>query len=448
MAGTSTPARRVAWRVLLRVGADGAWSDRVLDTEADRESLSGRERAFATALVAGSVQRRITLDHFIARLAGRPAAKIDAESLAALQLGLQQVLFMDGVADHAAVSETVSLLTGRGARSFVNANLRRAVRERDALLGALTDQGPADAALRHGMPEWITTLWWEQFGAGDARRLVAAQNAPGETAARPNRLLVTGPEASALLRGRGCQVETAAWPDGTLLVKGPLDRTDPSLGRAVVVQARGARLAADVLGLSGGERVLELCAAPGGKTLALAEAVGPDGSIVAVEANAGRAQRLSERLASAGAARRVEVRQADGRDVSGGAFDAVLVDPPCSGLGILRSRPDRRHHASAEGIDRLVAIQRSLARAAVRSLREGGILVWCTCTTTDAENGAILRPLVEQGLLEPVPWEIEPPDGARPVAGLPGAFTILPDPGDGFVICRLRRTALSEARGR
>ncbi|MCX6390626.1 MAG: hypothetical protein NT122_08380 [Solirubrobacterales bacterium] len=435
----STP-REVAFRVVSRVDADGAWANLVIERDKGAAELDRRDRAFVTALIAVTLQRQITLDHLIEKLADRPAASLQLEVRTALRLGMAQVLFMDGVADHAAVSESVDLVEGRGQRGFVNAILRRAVRERAALLKSLRDKTPEQAAITHGMPLWIVDRWWAQFGPERAREILAPQNEVGETALRPNRLLVDSAEARRLLEAAGVGLTEAEWPAGALLATGPLDRTDSNLLRAVVVQARGAQLAASLTDLNGGEQVLELCAAPGGKTLALAEAVGQNGSVVAVEAHAGRAKRLAERLKLMGAADRVTVRHGDAREADGTLYDAVLVDPPCSALGILRSRPDRRHHARAEELKSLVRMQREIAATAVASLRPGGTFIWCTCTTTVEENESILRPLVEAGLLEqhgtPMPEEFE----AMKLPALDGGLMIPPLRGDGFVIARLQRT--------
>src|SRR6185503_8235525 len=162
-----TDARRCAFAVVRRVFEQDAYADRAFRAEADRVRLDERDRAFAMHLAYGTVQRRATLDHVIESLSDRSADRIDAPVLAALRLGMEQLLFMDGVADHAAVGESVELAKEAGSRGhgFVNAVLRRATREGRGVVDALGDSSPAEAALRHSHPEWIAQAWWSRLGA-------------------------------------------------------------------------------------------------------------------------------------------------------------------------------------------------------------------------------------------------------------------------------------------
>src|SRR3954471_1698490 len=176
------PARHCAFAVLRRVFEDGAWADRALRGEAERLGLDPRDLALATRLAYGAVQRRATLDHVIARLAGRGVERLDAPVLAALRLGVFQLVYLDRVPPHAAVGESVQLAKAhsRGGPGLVTAVLRRAAGEARGLVEALPDDTPEAAALRHSHPAWIARLWWETFGAREARALMAADNEPAE----------------------------------------------------------------------------------------------------------------------------------------------------------------------------------------------------------------------------------------------------------------------------
>ncbi len=184
-------ARICAYAVIRRVFEQGAYADRALQTEAS--SLDARDRALAMRLAFGAIQRRATLDHLIERLAGRPVAKLDAPLLAALRLGLYEMLYTSGAPDRAVVADAVELakLHGpRAAHGLVNAVLRRAAREGSgALLGDLSDDTAEQAAVMHSHPEWIARLWWEELGPQEARALLAADNEPGELALRVNTLV-------------------------------------------------------------------------------------------------------------------------------------------------------------------------------------------------------------------------------------------------------------------
>ncbi len=376
-----TPARRVAFTVIRRVFEHDAYADRALHGEA--KGLEPRERALAMALVYGTVQRRLSLDHMIEALA-RPVAELDARTLAALRLGLYQLAFLDGVAAHAIVGESVELAKGSsGGHKLVNAVLRRATRELPALPA---DDTPAGAAIAHSYPPWLVELWWERFGADTTLGLLRAGNEPGELALRANALVMTRDELAAALpvatRPAGGEL-----PEG-LVVEGPFDAHAHELWRdgAYAAQSRASMLVARAVDPQPGERVLDLCAAPGGKTTHLAALMGNGGAVVAVERHAGRAsalRRTCERLRTTN----VEILVGDAaRYTTDEAFDRVLVDPPCSGLGTLQGHPDLRWRSSPEAIARLAQTQRNILAAAVAALRPGGTLVYSTCTLSPAEN--------------------------------------------------------------
>jgi 16S rRNA (cytosine967-C5)-methyltransferase len=397
-----SPARRVAAAVLRRVERNGAYADRALAAEATRAGLDARERAFATQLAYGAVQRRRTLDHVIAACAGRPVEQLDAPVRDALRLGVLQLLFLDGVAPHAAVDQSVELAKAAGGPGFklVNAVLRRAGREGTALLAALDDATPAGAAVRHSVPDWIAELWWDALGPQDARALLATLNEPAEGALRVNALVAEPAAVAAELAQRGVETRLApsaldgvAIPEG-LVVDSPLDpSSDPLWGSgALVAQSRAAMSAARLLDPQAGMRVLDLCAAPGGKATHLAALVGQAGEVVAVERNARRADALRRTVERLRATSIVRVETADAAELRiDGPYDAVLVDPPCSGLGTLQGRPDLRWRVQREAIAQLAELQLRILAAGAAALRPGGALVYATCTISPQENEQVVE---------------------------------------------------------
>jgi 16S rRNA (cytosine967-C5)-methyltransferase len=384
---TVTPARRVAFAVLRRVAEHGAYADRALHGEA--RDLVGRERAFARQLTFGTVQRLATLDHVIAALA-RPVERLDGSVVAALRLGLYQLMFLDAVPDHAAVTESVELAKaadGRGGHRLVNAVLRRAARERPVLPG---DATPETAAIHHSSPRWLVDQWWEQFGPQEARAMLAACNRPAELALRTN-TLVTDRESLAL--ALPVATRPAGDPPEGLVVDGPFDaHAHPlfALG-AFQPQSRASMRVAPALDPQPGERVLDLCAAPGGKTTHLAARMADRGEVVAVERHKGRANSLVRSLQrmQAGCVR-VELGDAAARRPAGERYDRVLVDPPCSGLGTLQGHPDLRWRMTPGRIEELAGLQVRILRAGLEALRPGGTLVYSTCTLTTRENEDVL----------------------------------------------------------
>lgn len=382
-----SPARRCAFGVLRRTFEKGAYADRALDAEARRARLDARDRALAMRLAYGSVQRRATLDHLIEALVERPVGRLDAPALAALRLGLFQLCFLDSVPDHAAVDESVELAKAGGGAGLVNAVLRRAAREAAGLLAGLDDSEPAGAAVRHSLPEWIARMWWDAFGPGEARALMAASNRPPESAVRANTLVADAATLAGDLAALGVRSRRAdGLPEG-LVLEDPFDAAASAPWRdgALMPQSRASMLVSRVLAPEPGERVLDLCAAPGAKATHLAALMEDRGRVVAVERRPARARALAANARRLRASS-VEVRVADAREPQGEGYDRILVDPPCSGLGTLRSRPDLRWRAAADRVASLAGLQEAILRAAVSELRPGGVLVYSTCTMSPAEN--------------------------------------------------------------
>ena len=438
---SATPARRCAYVVLRRVFEQDAWADRALHAEARRHGLEGRERALATQLAYGAVQRRRTLDFLIERLAGRPVSELDAPVRAGLRLGLFQLCFLDRVPAHAAVGEAVELVKEDAPRAagLVNAVLRRASRDGSRLLAELRDATPAEAAIRHSHPEWIAELWWRTLGADGARALMAADNAPAEAVVRVNTLRAEPAELAGKL-------PVASHPEPALpealVLEGPLDAFGTPEWEAglFMPQSRAAMTVSRLLAPEPGQRVLDLCAAPGGKTTHLAALMGDSGSVLAVERHPGRAEALRKTARRMGATC-VEVRCEDAAAVGfEGEFDRVLVDPPCSDLGTLASRPDARWRKSADQVQRLATTQSAILAAGARALRPGGVLVYSTCTISPAENEQV----VDAFLGANPDFGAEDLSRELPVwqhPGVPAYAQTLPhrDGTEGFFIARLRR---------
>lgn len=368
-------------RVVRRVFEEEAYADRAFAAEAGRAGLDGRERALAMSLAFGAVQRSRTLDWHAERLAQRPSRRFDKPVLAILRIGLLQLIYLDGIADHAAVNETVELAKEVAPRAagFVNAVMRSATRETTPVLD---DASARQAALAHSVPDWLADMWWADLGAEDARALLRVVNDPPEHAVRVNPLVSM--DLSAI------PAHPAEDPPEALVLDGAWDAWESPEWRAGAVygQSRASMWVARALAPEPGERVLDLCAAPGGKTTHLAALMGNEGTIVAVERNPKRAAALRETAARMGATC-VEVVEGDAAEyVADAPFDRVLVDPPCSGLGTLQSRPDLRWRASAEAIPELAAQQEAILAAGERALRPGGALVYSVCTLSQQEEPA------------------------------------------------------------
>jgi 16S rRNA (cytosine967-C5)-methyltransferase len=383
------PARKAAFEVVRRVFEEEAYADRALASAV--ADLDARDRALAQRLAYGTVQMARTLDFGIEQLGKRPVRKLDAPVRAALRLGAYQLAFTDQ-ADHAVGDDTVELV--RAARleravPFTNAVMRKLAHGLQGLVASLPE-GP----LKHSYPDWIAEVWTRDFGREVALDLMRAQNEPP-----------------------GLEVRSAEPVGEETDVPGAyiVETVDTARMRPM---SRASQLAALVVGSQEGERILDLCAAPGGKTMMLA------GNVTAVEIHPGRAQALSKNVGP-----NVRVVTADARELDESGFDRTLVDAPCSGLGVLARRPDLRWRARP-----LPELQLELLRAAAARTRPGGTIVYSVCTMNADENEAV----VDASGLEPIPLDAEWPQYAHPTR--PEFLLTLPhrDRTSGFFIARLK----------
>jgi 16S rRNA (cytosine967-C5)-methyltransferase len=375
-----SPARRVAYEVLLRVFEQDAYADRVFRQAA--KDLDERERAFAQRLAYGSVQRVRTLDYAIDTLGKRPVRKLDPPVRAALRLGAYQLGYTD-TAPHAAANESVELVRRaklERAVPFTNAIMRRLTEGIEALLDSLPE-GP----LKESYPDWIYQTWERDLGRDGAIPEMQAQNEPLETVIR-------------LVRGDPPLGAEPTDIPGAYRVE-RVDELAVADGR-VWPQSRASQLAAIVVGSQEGERVLDVCSAPGGKTSMLR------GDVTAVELDPNRANELRENLKILGRTD-VTVLEADGTRLPPGltGFDRALVDAPCSGTGVLAQRPDLRWRAKP-----LPELQLALLRGAAERVKPGGTIVYSVCTMNADENEAI----VDASGLRVVPLGDEWPAYAHP----------------------------------
>jgi 16S rRNA (cytosine967-C5)-methyltransferase len=436
-------SRVCAYAVLRRVFEHGAYADQALHAES--KMLDPRDRALAMRLAYGAVQRRGTLDHLIEGLADRPTGRLDPPLLAALRLGLYELLYLDGAPDYAVVADAVELAKthARAGHGLVNAALRRAGREGSAaLLGAMSDATPEQAAIKHSHPQWIARLWWQELGAEDARALMAYDNEPSEVALRANTLLTDAPTLA-----RELPVGTHADPDvpEALVLEEAFDVHDSPLWSegAFLAQARAAMLVARLLAPQPNERVLDLCAAPGGKSTHLAALMGSTGEVVAVERDrrrAGALVRTAKRLRAHNV--RVELADAAQTCPEGAVYDRVLVDPPCSGLGTLQARPDLRWRMRHSRLAELEGEQARILVAGAQALRPGGVLVYSTCTISPTENELQIAAFLDAHpdfTLDDLGVEL--PAFRHPSPRAPETVLTLPhrDRTAGFFIARLRR---------
>jgi 16S rRNA (cytosine967-C5)-methyltransferase len=440
-------ARYIALTVLRRVERDSAYADVALDAALAERALAQRDRGLATRLVYGTLAWQGLLDWHLSRLAGREPQRLALPVRALLRLGLYQLLHLDRIPAHAAVSTSVDLAkrVAPAAAGLVNAVLRRAVRERATLPVPDTADPVRHLAVTLSHPEWLVARWHAQLGDAETRLLLAADNEIAPTILRARRgererLLAT------LTRAGVAAAPTRYAPDG-VRVEAVAPHALPGYAEGTfAVQSEASQLVGCLLAPPRGARVLDVCAAPGGKAFYLAELIGRSGSVLALD------QRQRGASVVAAGARRLGLTNlaamvADARRLplaATGQFDCVLVDAPCSGLGTLRAHPEVRWSRVPEDLCRLAALQAQLLATATAQLRPGGALVYATCTISPEENEGVVEPwLAAHPELEREDAAAHLPPQAAAHVDASGALRTFPhrDGLDGFYAVRVRRRA-------
>ena len=395
------PARTAAYEVLREVGSGR--TDLASALARQRSRLEDeRDRALAGEIAVGTLRWQGAFDHIIAAFAGRPLRKLDAEIVAILRMTIFQLLHLDRVPASAAVKDAVDLAGKAGKRSaagLVNALLRRVARERAKLPLPPRPSDPADrpAALRYlsitlSHPEWLAARWFDRFGFAEAEAWAQFNNAPAPLTLRANRLKTTREALAEALGRTGIQTEMARHaPDGLIVSRGnPLSSPLHAEG-VFVVQDEASQLVGEFAAARAGERVLDACASPGGKTTAMAAAMNGEGLVVASDVRPRRVELLVETVRRSGAGN-VRVVQADASAPLPfrPCFDRVLLDAPCSGLGTVRRDPDIKWRRTEGELAGLAALQGSMLARAAAVVRDGGNLIYATCSSEPEENDGVV----------------------------------------------------------
>ncbi len=439
-------AREAAALALFAMQEDGAWSDGALHQQLAAASLSGRDAALASRLVYGTVQNEMLLDWYLRHFSSVRLKKIAPRVRTCLRMGLYQLILMDKVPAHAAVDETVALVRRFGrvdnrAVSFANAVLRHAADA--AANGSLPVLDCPDKesyyALRYSHPEWLVRLWSTQFGQKLAGALCAVDNADTPVSVRVNLMKTTPEAARAALESAGLTVQAhPSFEDILLCTGGDVAATAAFQAGEVTVQDAASALAAAVADPKPGDTVLDCCAAPGGKSFAMAGRMQGRGSVTACDIYEHKLARIREGAARLGLANiRTALQDASApQDEWVGAADVVLCDVPCSGLGIIRKKPEIRYKDPVE-LENLPALQAQILQNCAQYVKPGGTLVYSTCTILQRENEDVVRAfLAANPSFAAVPWE-------HPVCGKreDGMVTLLPPvhQTDGFFIAKLRK---------
>ncbi len=435
-------ARETALEVLMQIERANAWSDGSLKRTIAKNQLDSRDAALATRLSYGVIQNRILLDYYISCYCTQKAERLEPVIRNILRLGGYQILFMDKIPHRAAVNEAVEMTKKAGrpkATGMVNAVLRKFVANW-MNMPDLPQETTEYLSVRYSHPRWLVKRLVDLLGVEETEAYLKANNEAVPTTIQTNRLKTTSEELAKELKQSGAAVEKHPWLEDCFEVSGTGDLeslTAFAEGR-FMVQDAAARLVAVVAAPAQDAKVLDVCAAPGGKSFALAIDMHDQGQIVSCDIHPHKLKLIESGAARLGITS-VRAALADGREHHAAwqqTADLVVADVPCSGLGIIRKKPDIRYKNPKE-LAQLPQIQMDILENASTYVRSGGRLIYSTCTVLPEENECV----TEEFLARHIDFELEPFSLPLPVGSSNGHLTLWPQRfgTDGFYICRMRR---------
>jgi 16S rRNA (cytosine967-C5)-methyltransferase len=447
VASELTPSRKVALQVLQQV-RDGRFAEDALADALDRQSLSAKDRSLATELVYGVVRWRDRLDSIIRRCVARPGTRMNADVREILRLALYQIFFLQRIPQHAAVDQAVIQTSQRSRKygGFVNAILRRALRDGDKV-----DPPPGKDSKRlavyYSHPEWLVRRWLDRFGYKKTKHILRHNNSKASLELRLNTLKATSETASQIVEESEFQA-IPGLPNALRVIRssGRVETIKGFLEGSLVVQALASQMIAPLLKPEPDMRILDACAAPGGKTSHLAALAQDRARIVALDISQTRLKETASNLQRLGV-HSVEFVEGDASDPQMvknlGTFDRILVDAPCSNLGVLRHNPEAKYRVTPEALTQFARIQSKILSNMSRLLNPGGMLVYSVCSPTEEETEGVIDAFLSANsgfsLVPFIPEEVLMPVLVT-ARGFFATFPPLPEmPLDGFFAARVAK---------
>lgn len=390
---SSSNPREAASAVLLRIQREGAHADQLMDRELAAGMLSGPDRGLFAELVFGVLRRQGTLDYILTGLLTQPLERLEPRVLILLRVGLYQLVYLDRIPESAAVNETVNLVKRSHPRAagLANAVLRNYLRNRDTVTYPDRTAAPAaSVAARHSQPPWLVKLWFSQLGEAETELLAEVSSQPPPLSLRINSLKTTRPHYLDLCAAQGIGAAPCVFSPLGVSIEGRHQVTAlPGFQEGLfAVQDEASQMAAILLDPQPGERVLDTCAAPGGKATLLAQLMDNRGELLAMDLSRSKLPLITETAHRLGitiiATQAADLLQSGALPAN--IYDRVLLDAPCSGLGVIRRNPEAKWRLKPEDITRLAGSQKVMLANAARMLKPGGVLLYSTCSTSREEN--------------------------------------------------------------
>ncbi|WP_339224394.1 16S rRNA (cytosine(967)-C(5))-methyltransferase RsmB [Paenibacillus sp. FSL W7-1332] len=437
--------------VLTQVEQEGAYSNLLLNSALQRSSLAKSDAGLATELIYGTISRLNTLDYFLDKFVNKGVQKLQPWVRALLRISLYQVIYLDRIPDHAVVSEAVNLAKRRGHQGIsgmVNGVLRNILRQKESL--AIPENMPPAQriSLQHSHPLWLVERWISQYGIETAEAICAANNEPPAVSVRVNTTMICRDDMLKLMCSQNYEAAPSSLSPYGIVVRGAgnMALTDWYRDGMISIQDESSMLVAEAVKPEPGMRVLDCCAAPGGKSAHMGELMKDEGSIVANDIHAHKGKLISDQAGRLGLDS-ISIVTGDALDLvdrfEPASFDRILLDAPCSGLGVIRRKPDLKWGKSQEDIHEIAALQLRLLESVSTLLRPGGLLVYSTCTIEPLENEGVVSAFLDShsgfGIAEDGLGDLSRLEGKSLQRG--GGIQILPQHyhSDGFYIARLGR---------
>lgn len=395
--------RHAAYTTLLKLSEGSLHADELMDRELSTNRLNGLDRGLYSNLVFGVLRRQGTIDHYLTQLVNQPLNRLEKQVLLLLRLGLYQLAYLDRVPPHAAVNETVELAKAALPRAsgLINGVLRNFLRKQNTLTLPDPKNDPlGHLSAAHSVPSWLLQQWQTQLPPEDLEPLAAASSMEPLLTLRTNTLKISRDDLLALLAGAEIQAEPCLIsPQGIKLYGHPAVTELPGFGEGFfAVQDEASQIVSLLLDPQPGELLLDACAAPGGKTLHLAQLMNNSGAITATdltEKKLGLVRESADRLGITIV--RTLVADASEPDyLKGEQFDRILLDAPCSGLGVIRRNPEAKWRLQPADFERYAAKQRLILKNIAPLLKPGGKMVYATCSTSPLEDEAVVDDFLSQ----------------------------------------------------
>lgn len=444
-------ARETALKSLMEIEKKDAYSNLVLKKNLKDTELDARDRAFVTELVYGTVTRKLTLDWIISQYSRTKLSKLSPWVLQILRMGIYQLLFLDRVPPSAACNTSVNLSKkfAKASSGFINAILRNISRKKEEIHPEAVHTGSItkDMSIQYSFPEYLVQDWLSVFGEKFLQKLLASLLERPDFSVRVNTLKTNREEVLNALAEAGIQVMPGRFLNEALVLQGVTDisRSPLFIDGKITVQDESSMLVAKILDPKPGEQILDVCAAPGGKTTHIAQCMNNDGRILAWDIHEHKTGLIRENAKRLGIGI-IETERNDAlipMEKAKGCFHRVLVDAPCSGTGIVRRKPDIKWQRKQEDIVNLIEIQRGILYNSSRYVVPGGVLVYSTCSLDSRENEQIVHDFLNENpefettsLASVVPGALK--DKGEIQKGMLHLYPHM-DETDGFFIARLKR---------